>query len=407
MNLRNTKNLEYFPISCKVVAVTGASGKIGRNLIPKLIDAGFQIKLFTRDPENLKHRFRNQSVYGYDNISQDLSGCDAIVHLAVLNNDNRRASLQNFRHTNVELTRQIAQAAKEAGVPRFVNISSIHALDSSRYDFYSQTKREAIKVLNSFDALIVTHIFASKVIDFDRQGRIWNFLFWNIAPALLPCTSQKNLNDTIAVACNANEGDRFVCTAPARELFIYRVIKTVMDLGAALIIIFSLWWLALLIWSVVKLDSPGPGIFKQCRIGQNRRQFICYKFRTMIQGTKIVATHDSELSSVTKVGSFLRTTKLDELPQIVNLMKREMSLVGPRPCLPIQSELIRERDNRMVNTMLPGITGLAQVNGIDMSDPTRLAEIDALYLHTQSIFGDIKLLWRTVTGSGSGDKISL
>ena len=126
----------------------------------------------------------------------------------------------------------------------------------------------------------------------------------------------------------------------------------------------------------------------------------------MIQGTKIVATHDSELSSVTKVGTFLRTTKLDELPQIVNLMKREMSLVGPRPCLPIQSELIRERENRMVNTMLPGITGLAQVNGIDMSDPTRLAEIDALYLHTQSIFGDIKLLWRTVTGSGSGDKIS-
>ncbi len=103
--------------------------------------------------------------------------------------------------------------------------------------------------------------------------------------------------------------------------------------------------------------------------------------------------------------NFYGRLKIDELPQIVNLVRGEMTLIGPRPCLPQQEELIRERSNRGVYAITPGISGFAQVNGIDMSDPVRLAQQDAIYLSTQSLIGDIRLLFRTLIGGGSGDKV--
>nr|WP_034329863.1 MULTISPECIES: lipid carrier--UDP-N-acetylgalactosaminyltransferase [unclassified Aminobacter] len=178
-----------------------------------------------------------------------------------------------------------------------------------------------------------------------------------------------------------------------------------MDLAFALVVIVFFWWALLMIWLAVKLQSPGPGIFAQRRIGRNGAEFTCYKFRTMRLGTKQAATNEVSASAVTKLGHFLRRTKLDELPQVVNILRNEISLIGPRPCLPVQRDLIEERRKRGVLRLKPGISGLSQVNGIDMSEPVRLARHDARYAAMQSLRLDLKIALATVLGRGGGDRV--
>jgi O-antigen biosynthesis protein WbqP len=126
-------------------------------------------------------------------------------------------------------------------------------------------------------------------------------------------------------------------------------------------------------------DTRSP-LFRQERVGRHQKPFTLVKFRTMEKDTASVASHLASASAITPFGRFLRRTKLDELPQLWNVLKGDMSLVGPRPCLFNQEELIAEREARGVYQARPGITGLAQVNGIDMSTPRLLAETDAKML---------------------------
>src|SRR3954447_22659873 len=135
----------------------------------------------------------------------------------------------------------------------------------------------------------------------------------------------------------------------------------------------------LIILLAIRLQSPGPAIFAQLRVGQAGRPFTCYKFRTMYSGTANLPTHEVQASSVTPLGEYLRRFKIDELPQLWNVLAGDMSLVGPRPCLPTQTELVAARRRLGVFSVRPGITGLAQIRGIDMSDANRLAEVDAQY----------------------------
>ena len=120
-----------------------------------------------------------------------------------------------------------------------------------------------------------------------------------------------------------------------------------------------------------------------------------------------MASHLVEASAITPLGAFLRRTKLDELPQLWNVLKGDMSLVGPRPCLSSQIELIRERESLRVFDARPGITGLAQVNNIDMSTPKLLAETDAHMLEELTLFAYLKYIFMTVGGKGSGDAVKL
>lgn len=154
---------------------------------------------------------------------------------------------------------------------------------------------------------------------------------------------------------------------------------------------------------VVKLDSPGPAFFRQERVGRGQRRFRMVKLRTMSADTRHVASHEVGANQITRVGRFLRKAKIDELPQVFSVLAGDMSFVGPRPCLPNQEVLIEERSRRGVYTVLPGITGPAQVAGVDMSTPVKLAEMDARYVESRSLWGDLGLIIRTATGGGSGD----
>ena len=164
-------------------------------------------------------------------------------------------------------------------------------------------------------------------------------------------------------------------------------------------------FLVLLIIFLIGLFDTGSPLFVQARFGRWKKPFKLVKFRTMSKDTASVASHLASSSSITKLGSFLRRTKLDELPQLWNVLRGEMSLVGPRPCLPNQTELIAERDKLGVFKVRPGITGLAQVSGIDMSTPKLLAETDAAMIETLNLKNYFKYIFLTILGKGAGDRV--
>ena len=160
----------------------------------------------------------------------------------------------------------------------------------------------------------------------------------------------------------------------------------------------------LLICIIGYLDTGSP-IFRQQRVGRYKKPFILIKFRTMKPGTASVGTHLARADSITLFGSFLRKSKLDELPQLINVLFGQMSLVGPRPGLYNQKELTKEREKLGVYTTRPGITGLGQVNEVDMSTPAKLAEYDQRMIETLTLGLYFKLIIATALGKGTGDRI--
>ncbi|PXX88908.1 lipid carrier--UDP-N-acetylgalactosaminyltransferase [Marinobacter vulgaris] len=151
--------------------------------------------------------------------------------------------------------------------------------------------------------------------------------------------------------------------------------------------------------------DTGSPMFRQERVGRNKKPFVLVKFRTMKKDTVSVASHLASANSITAFGYFLRRTKLDELPQLWNVLKGDMSLVGPRPCLFNQEELIDERELRGVLRARPGITGLAQINNIDMSTPRLLAKTDQKMLENLTVAAYFKYILMTVAGKGAGDRV--
>lgn len=164
---------------------------------------------------------------------------------------------------------------------------------------------------------------------------------------------------------------------------------------------------AILIIYLIGLFDTGSPFFLQKRLGKNQQVFKLIKFRSMKIGTSQVGTHLAEVSDITNFGRFLRKSKLDELPQLINVAKGDMSLVGPRPGLPSQKTLLQQRIKRNVYSVRPGITGLGQVNEIDMSTPRKLSRYDQLMNSHMNLCFYFYLILATITGKGAGDRTSL
>ena len=179
----------------------------------------------------------------------------------------------------------------------------------------------------------------------------------------------------------------------------YPSIKRVLDILLSITALFILWPFFLMITIAIKLDSPGPVFFRQKRVGKNKRHFEILKFRTMITDTpNDTPTHllINPHTFITRTGSFLRRTSLDELPQIFNIIKGDMSLIGPRPALWNQDDLIAERDKYDANAILPGLTGWAQINGRDELPIEIKAKFDGEYVEKMSFLFDVKCFWGTI-----------
>lgn len=178
----------------------------------------------------------------------------------------------------------------------------------------------------------------------------------------------------------------------------------ILDISAAIVGIVFLSPLILTLTIILFLEHKKP-FFVQTRVGKGQKPFRLVKFRSMSPKAANLPTHEISADLITKTGKFIRATKLDELPQLWNVLKGEMSLVGPRPCLPTQEELIQERESRKVFSLRPGITGPAQVQNIDMSTPEKLAIEDSKMVGNLTLSDYVRYVLMTVTGSGQGDKV--
>ncbi|MDV3253800.1 sugar transferase [Devosia sp. BK] len=393
--------------------VAGASGNLGRQLVPLLSASGARMLLVGRDKNKLREIFPHHEVAIYADIPWAAGQYEDLIFLATTNSDSD-ASYEQFERTNVALALEARNLAAAGGVKRFTYFSSVHALEHANQSHYARSKRAAEEALNNSPGIVTKIIYIPALLGKTYSGSlaVLNRTPTFLAKLLLP--TLKALKPTVNVTAvskelltnSAFQSNQSVILATDQDTNLaYTFLKRCMDLLGAAAIVLLLWWLMIIVWIVIKVQSPGPGIFRQRRIGLNGKEFTCYKFRTMHLSAPNVATHEAPSSAVTPFGKILRRTKIDELPQVFNIFVNEMSFVGPRPCLPTQTELIEERRKRAVLTLKPGITGLAQVNDIDMSDPVRLAVCDERYLKLRSIIFDLKLMLMTVAGKGMNDKI--
>ena len=179
----------------------------------------------------------------------------------------------------------------------------------------------------------------------------------------------------------------------------YVKIKRIIDFAMSLIGLIVLSPIFLILMLAIKMDSPGPILFKQKRVGLHKTHFDILKFRTMkIDTPKDMPTHmlSNPEQYITRVGKFLRKTSLDELPQIINILKGDMSIIGPRPALWNQYDLLEERDNYGANDVVPGLTGWAQINGRDELEIPIKAKLDGEYVEKMSFAFDVKCFFGTI-----------
>jgi len=179
----------------------------------------------------------------------------------------------------------------------------------------------------------------------------------------------------------------------------YSILKRLGDISISLIAITLFCPFFILIAIAIKLDSKGPVIFKQKRFGIHKKTFYVFKFRTMkVESPKYVATRDLQNPEqwITRVGAFLRKTSLDELPQLCNILVGDMSIVGPRPVVVSERDVIEAREKYGANDVLPGLTGWAQINGRDNLSTDMKAELDGYYMTHKSLLMDIRCIVRTI-----------
>jgi lipopolysaccharide/colanic/teichoic acid biosynthesis glycosyltransferase/uncharacterized protein YbjT (DUF2867 family) len=396
------------------IAITGASGLVGAALVPILVTGGNRLVLLGRDPAALRKRYPDLECFAYSDLARALRGCGAVINLAVANNDSG-VDMAEYWRANVELVQSLYRAAAASGVKRFVQFSTLRAERPRQQDLYGRSKREAEAWLGARSELVVEIVRLPAV----RGGRfggkaaaLAKFPRWlmpeSLVSALRPEVSLSRVGSAVRrllAGPPAAESPRVTVLAdPKGSNAWYCIIKRAMDLGFVAVVVLLLWWLLAIVWLLVRLTSPGPGLFLQTRVGKEQRPFTCVKFRTMRLGTAQAGSHHISAVQVTALGRLLRRFKVDELPQAINLIRGEMSLVGPRPCLPSQAELIREREARGVFSITPGITGWAQMQDIDMSEPARLARADAEYIVRRSALLDLRIVLQTLLGRGMGDR---
>ena len=503
------------------ILVTGANGFVGRSLVNTLLNTEHNVISGVRKNPlkklNCEYRIIG-SLEGNTRWTSILKDIDVIVHAAArvhVMKDESTDPLNEFREVNVEGTLNLARQALEAGVKRFIFISSIkvngestelghpYTADSqpNPTDPYGISKYEAelgLLELAKTTALEVVIIRPTLVYGKNVKGNFKSLIKWthkglplpiggikqnlrslvsvdNLTDFIVTCIDHNNAKNQIFLISDDDDistaglleeiskglgvknkalpipasvinkaatvlgkpgiaqrlsGSLQVDISKAKDLLGWKPKRSASQsiqetakfyksnltasksiaLQRPLDIVFSTTGLIvasplLIGTTVIGYFDTGSPLFIQERVGKDQKPFKLIKFRTMNVNTESVASHLANNQSITKLGKFLRKTKIDELPQLLNVLKGEMSLVGPRPNLFNQDDLIEAREQMGVYNVLPGITGLAQLSGIDMSTPERLAKKDKEMIDNITLKNYFSYIIRTALGKGSGDAV--
>lgn len=391
------------------ILLIGGTGFVGSQLAPILRSRGHDVVLASRNSD------AGRGIIGRDGWTDAVEDADVVVLLSVINND-VNAPIAQVRAVNVDLPLELARLVAGNPRKRLVLFGSDHADAASASDAYARSKAELVERLNEqLDAAVIMLIlspvhgnsFVKKLAFVDHLPAPLRSIAVSAFGALRPLSHVEHIANAIEAAPTATTGVpvlRRVVDDQDRN-FVYRTATRLFDLAFATAVIVFFGWLMAILFLMVAASSPGPALFKQLRVGRNGRVFTCYKFRTMRIDTPQVATHQVSADSTTPIGKRLRDLKLDELPQVFNILANHMSLVGPRPCLPSQTELVEARRRLGVLAVKPGVTGWSQIHGIDMSDSEKLAQSDAEFCARRSIPLYIRIAMLTFLGKGQGDRI--
>ena len=390
------------------ILLIGGTGSVGSQIGPILAARGHRVTIASRTGDAAR------GIVGRDGWEPAAATADVVVLLSVINND-VTADANQVRAINVDLPLTIASAMAHNPGGRLIVFGSDHA-DTAAASAYAASKAELVERLHAqadtpATILILSPVhgaqFVKRLAKVDRLPGVARSTAAAAIGALRPLTHVDRIADAIEQAARSDTGGvtvRRVVDDQDRNFF-YRTVTRILDLAFAIAVLIAFGWLMAILAVMVASTSPGPALFRQQRVGRHGRVFTCYKFRTMRIDTPNVATHQVSANSTTGIGKKLRAWKLDELPQVFNILADHMSLVGPRPCLPSQLELIAARDRLGVLAVKPGVTGWSQVRGIDMSDPERLAQADAEYCARRSIVLYLRIVLMTFLGKGQGDRI--
>lgn len=393
----------------KQLIITGASGFLGRQLVPMFAAQGYRLILCGRDLARLNVQFPGHQVATLAQLPEIAKAFDnrntALLHLAVMNS-NRDATEADFMEANLDYLERVLSVAYQINVRHIIYPSSLQVLDGKQ-TVYARTKFLAEKRVQACEDIEVTILHLPAVYGDEFQGKL-SFLqhlpkkgraiVLSVMKCLKPAVHIQRVFETITESLERHRVGSFIVTDDQSRNPVYEFLKRTFDVGLSLIVFGLFWWLFLSIWICIRISSGESGLFIQERVGKNQKVFRCYKFQTMKSGTKQAATHEISTDAILPIGVSLRRFKLDEFPQFWNVMRGDMSLIGPRPCLPSQTELINARKRHNVFDLRPGISGLAQVNDIDMSTPVRLAEVDAIYAKKRTIVWDLKIALATLPG---------
>lgn len=405
---------EATPARLPHLVITGSSGRLGRRLVETARRDGWRVTRVARPGSVLPPDEGRSEVVSLDELDAVLGAESVLVHLAARNND-QPGTRAEFETDNAASTRLLLGIAARSQLRKFILASTHRAAQPNDRDHYGHSKRAAEETMNAAKGVnaVALRFPALRADDMTFAGRLnrLNILPRSLRPIRVVSALRPELSIASAVESIMHTARQTGDGEPIQELgedkdrnAYYRFGKRTVDIAFALAVLIVFPWLLLAIWLAVKLTSPGPGLFVQDRVGRHQQVFRCYKFRTMRTGTENAASHMVSRDAATPVGRFLRRVKLDELPQVINLLRGELSLVGPRPSLPSQTELIAARAARGVFSMLPGITGWAQINDVDMSDPDRLARFDQQYFFRRSLIFDMRILLDTFLGKGRADR---
>lgn len=303
------------------------------------------------------------------------------------------------RSASISELKALALKAAAIGTTTIVNLVPLPKIDLDR-----ALENETATPTAFAEAAHVNihHLFLPTLIG-QHTSSAWGFI-GGIFNACRPVLTIETLAAAILSAASSNQGKIRYLAENKDENPYYRFGSRVVDLaGSAALLVLTSWIMALAA-VFIRLESKGSGLFMQKRVGLNGETFTCLKLRTMHKGTPQADSHMVGQSAITRVGAFLRKSKIDELPQLLNILRGDLSFVGPRPCIESLQDVIARRASSKIFDIKPGLTGLAQVRQQDTSVPDAMISSEVLYAASRNLVLDIKIMLATAFGRGFGDK---